>query len=88
MNIGLIDVDGGKGITLDEALSKASPVLRRKMEHTRDVVLKALPLARMATDNEEYKLKRWFQWTLLIFFVLFVLGAISTVAFGILAIWV
>ena len=45
MNIGLIDVDGGKRITLDEALSKASPVLRRKMEHTRDVVLKALPLA-------------------------------------------
>ena len=43
--IGLIDVDGGKRITLDEALSKASPVLRRKMEHTRDVVLKALPLA-------------------------------------------
>ena len=47
----------------------------------------AFPLARMASDNEEYKLKRWFQWTLLIFFVLFVLGAISTVAFGILAIW-
>lgn len=45
MKIGLIDVDGGKRITLDEALSKASPVLRRKMEHTRDVVLKALPLA-------------------------------------------
>lgn len=45
MNIGLIDVDEGKRITLDEALSKASPVLRRKMEHTRDVVLKALPLA-------------------------------------------
>lgn len=45
MNIGLIDVDRGKRITLDEALSKASPVLRRKMEHTRDVVLKALPLA-------------------------------------------
>lgn len=43
--IGLIGVDGGKRITLDEALSKASPVLRRKMEHTRDVVLKALPLA-------------------------------------------
>lgn len=40
--IGLIDVDGGKRITLDEALSKASPVLRRKMEHTRDVVLKAV----------------------------------------------
>ena len=48
----------------------------------------ALPLARMAIDNEEYKLKRWFQWTLFIFFVLFVLGAISTVALGILAIWV
>ena len=48
----------------------------------------ASPLVRMASDNEEYLLKRWFQWTLLIFFVLFVLGAISTVAFGILAIWV
>lgn len=32
-------------ITLDEALSKASPSLRRKMEHTHDVLLKALPLA-------------------------------------------
>lgn len=52
------------------------------------VLFFALPLARMANDNKEYKSKRWFQWTLLIFFVLFVLGAISTVAFGILAIWV
>lgn len=48
----------------------------------------ALPLARMATDNEEYKLKRWFQWTLVSLFVLFVLGAIGTVVFGILAIWI
>lgn len=32
-------------ITLEEALAKASPGLRRKMEHTRDVLLKALPLA-------------------------------------------
>lgn len=48
----------------------------------------ALPLARMAIDNEEYKLKRWFQWTLLIFFVLHVLGIIGIVLFGILAIWV
>lgn len=32
-------------ITLEEALAKASPSLRRKMEHTREVLMKALPLA-------------------------------------------
>lgn len=52
------------------------------------VLFFALPLARMATDNEEYKLKRWFHWTLFIFFMLFVLGIIGIVLFGILAIWV
>lgn len=47
----------------------------------------AVPLARMANDNEEYKSKKWFAWTLLLLFVLFLLGAIGAVAFGILAIW-
>lgn len=51
MNIGLTDVDRGKRITLDEALQKASPGLRRKMEYTRDVVLKALPLALKYDDK-------------------------------------
>lgn len=32
-------------ITYEQALAKASPSLRRKMEHTRDVILKAVPLA-------------------------------------------
>lgn len=48
----------------------------------------AVPLVRMAIDNEEYKSKKWFAWTLLPLFVLFVLGAIGTVTFGILAIWI
>lgn len=32
-------------LNYEDALRKASPPLRRKMEHTRDVILKALPLA-------------------------------------------
>lgn len=48
----------------------------------------AVPLARMANDNEEYKSKKWFAWTLLLLFVLFLLGAIGAVMFGILAIWI
>lgn len=32
-------------ITFEQALAKASPRLRRKMEHTRDIILKAVPLA-------------------------------------------
>lgn len=48
----------------------------------------AIPLARTANDNEEYKSKKWFAWTLLPLFVLFLLGAIGAVVFGILAIWI
>lgn len=48
----------------------------------------AVPLVRMADDNEEYKSKKWFAWTLLPLFVLFILGAIGAVVFGILAIWI
>lgn len=48
----------------------------------------AVPLARMANDNEEYKSKEWFKWTIFLLFILFVLGAIGTVVFGILAIWI
>lgn len=48
----------------------------------------AVPLARMANDDEKYKSKKWFQWTMFLLFVLFVLGAIGTVTFGILAIWI
>lgn len=47
----------------------------------------AVPLARMANDNEEYKSKEWFAWTLLLLFVLFLLGVIGAAVFGILAIW-
>lgn len=32
-------------ITLEDALAKASPRLRKQMEHTRDIILKAVPLA-------------------------------------------
>lgn len=32
-------------ITYEQALAKASPILRKQMEHTREVILKALPLA-------------------------------------------
>ncbi len=48
----------------------------------------AVPLVRMADNNEEYKSKKWFAWTLLPLFVLFILGAIGAVVFGILAIWI
>ena len=48
----------------------------------------AVPLARMANDDETYKSKKWFKWTMFWLFVLFVLGAIGAVAFGILAIWI
>lgn len=48
----------------------------------------AMPLARMADDNEEYKSKKWFEWTLLLLFTLFLLGSIGAVVFGILAIWI
>lgn len=47
----------------------------------------AVPLARMANDNEEYKSKEWFAWTLFLFFALFMLGTIGACVFGILAIW-
>lgn len=47
----------------------------------------AVPLARMANDNEEYKSKKWFAWTLFPLFVLFILGTIGAAVFGILAIW-
>lgn len=32
-------------ITFEQALAKASPRLRKRMEHTRDIILKAVPLA-------------------------------------------
>lgn len=48
----------------------------------------AMPLERMADDNEEYKSKKWFAWTLLLLHALFLIGAIGTVVFGILAIWI
>ena len=48
----------------------------------------AVPLVRMANNNEEYKSKKWFAWTLLPLFVLFLLGVIGAVVFGILAIWI
>ena len=47
-----------------------------------------VPLARMANDNEEYKTKKWFAWSLLLLFVLFVFGTIGAIVFGILAIWI
>lgn len=48
----------------------------------------AVPLARMADDNEEYKSEKWFAWTLLLLFALFVFGTIGAIVFGILAIWI
>lgn len=48
----------------------------------------AVPLVRMANDNEEYKSEKWFAWTLLLLFVLFLLGVIGAVVFGILVIWI
>ena len=42
----------------------------------------------MANDNEEYKTKKWFAWSLLLLFVLFMLGTIGAIVFGILAIWI
>lgn len=47
-----------------------------------------VPLCSMARDNEEYKSKEWFKWTLLLLFVLFLLGVIGAAVFGILAIWI
>lgn len=38
-------------ITFEQALAKASYGLRRKMEHTHDVILKALPLALKYDDK-------------------------------------
>lgn len=48
----------------------------------------AVPLVRMANDNEEYKSKEWFKWAISLLFVLFVFGTIGAVVFGILAIWI
>lgn len=47
-----------------------------------------VPLARMANDNDEYKTKKWFAWSLLLLFALFVFGTIGAIVFGILAIWI
>lgn len=47
-----------------------------------------VPLARMANDNEEYKTKKRFAWSLLLLFALFVFGTIGAIVFGILAIWI
>lgn len=47
----------------------------------------AMPLARMANADREYRSKEWLEWTLFLFFVLFALGTIGAVVFGILAIW-
>lgn len=47
----------------------------------------AVPLARMANDNKEYRSKGWLEWALFLLFVLFVFGTIGAVVFGILAIW-
>lgn len=47
----------------------------------------AVPLARMANDDREYRSKEWLEWTLFLLFVLFALGTIGAVVFGILAIW-
>ena len=41
------------------------------------------PLTRMANDNEEYKTKKWFAWSLLLLFVLFVFGTIGAIVFEI-----
>lgn len=47
----------------------------------------AVPLARMANDDREYRSKEWLEWTPFLLFVLFALGTIGAVVFGILAIW-
>lgn len=41
-------------ITYEEALAKASPALRRKMEHTREVLERALPLALKYAPDEGF----------------------------------